>query len=698
MVNEFKTPPDGDVKNRIDKTSEYAARYGDSFETKVLNKEKDNPLFNFMKKGDIYYDYYKFKIQEKKAEKLKQQQEKEAAEKASAANKESANTSTSSPTLAAPAATSTAATVSPTTTTTTTTTPLPQPPTIPTPPPEPKKEIYEPEPLLYILDIPETMSSLELDTIRLTAQFVAKNGQSFLTELSAREAKNTQFDFLKPTSHLYEWFRALVESYVAVIYPPKNIKSTLSSTNFNDKQTILERAINRFEYNQEQENAKKKAEEEEDKEKALIASIDWHDFVIVDTIDFYDEDLDLLPQPKTFEQLISSDLSLANEEDGNNDEEMDVEMETEMETEDMEDGDNDVGAPVQQSKLKIVKDYVKNKAATSTSAAVHRKLTQICQICNQEIPLEEMGEHMRIELIRKNQKERLGNNSNNSTQSTLVEDDEIAKNLQSFASKRSDIFGEDEELKRKEQNRQQSEAPKIIWDGHTNSITRTQQAVHQQQQKIQQQKIQQQQQQQNQQQQQQHPHHQQHHQPPPPPMGFPQQPIIPNQPGLFYPPPPPPMGFGQQAPPPPQFIPGMPQPPPPYNIPGMVAPPGIAMGPPIMQQDMDEPAQKKQKKDDNLIPELLFIQQNPGPVNLMIELSEGDGKASKVFPVTVQLVDLIQTLKEKIKDATGMAPNKQKLKTAGISVLKDQCTVAFYNLKSGSTVSVGLKERGGRKK
>jgi splicing factor 3A subunit 1 len=32
----------------------------------------------------------------------------------------------------------------------------------------------------------------------LTAQFVARNGKALLTQLTAREFRNSQFDFLKP--------------------------------------------------------------------------------------------------------------------------------------------------------------------------------------------------------------------------------------------------------------------------------------------------------------------------------------------------------------------------------------------------------------------------------------------------------------------------------------------------------------------
>ena len=55
------------------------------------------------------------------------------------------------------------------------------------------------------------------DIIKLTAQFVARNGRSFLTMLQQREANNKQFDFLKPNHALFSYFQSLVAAYVQVV-------------------------------------------------------------------------------------------------------------------------------------------------------------------------------------------------------------------------------------------------------------------------------------------------------------------------------------------------------------------------------------------------------------------------------------------------------------------------------------------------
>ena len=57
----------------------------------------------------------------------------------------------------------------------------------------------EPPKPQYIVNRPAGAQPLDMDVIMLTAQFVARNGRSFLTGLANRESKNPMFDFLKPT-------------------------------------------------------------------------------------------------------------------------------------------------------------------------------------------------------------------------------------------------------------------------------------------------------------------------------------------------------------------------------------------------------------------------------------------------------------------------------------------------------------------
>ena len=77
---------------------------------------------------------------------------------------------------------------------------------------------------------PEGMAALDLDTIRLTAQFVARNGKAFLTGLAAKEHGNPHFNFLKPTNSFFGFFTALCDAYFKVLMPPKDLPGKLRRT------------------------------------------------------------------------------------------------------------------------------------------------------------------------------------------------------------------------------------------------------------------------------------------------------------------------------------------------------------------------------------------------------------------------------------------------------------------------------------
>jgi splicing factor 3A subunit 1 len=59
------------------------------------------------------------------------------------------------------------------------------------------------------------------DIMKLTALFTARRGRNFLASLSAREGRNYQFDFLRPTHSFFGYFNRLVEQYTKVLHPNK---------------------------------------------------------------------------------------------------------------------------------------------------------------------------------------------------------------------------------------------------------------------------------------------------------------------------------------------------------------------------------------------------------------------------------------------------------------------------------------------
>jgi splicing factor 3A subunit 1 len=69
--------------------------------------------------------------------------------------------------------------------------------------------------------------------MKLTALFTARQGHSFLANLSVKEGRNYQFDFLKPTHSLFGYFNRLIEQYTKVLMPTQETLDKLKERSEN---------------------------------------------------------------------------------------------------------------------------------------------------------------------------------------------------------------------------------------------------------------------------------------------------------------------------------------------------------------------------------------------------------------------------------------------------------------------------------
>ncbi|KAL1838415.1 hypothetical protein VTK73DRAFT_4330 [Phialemonium thermophilum] len=166
------------------------------------------------------------------------------------------------------------------------------------------------------------MSQKDLEVVRLTALFVARNGRQFMTQLAQREAGNPQFQFLIPNHTFHNFFQSLVDQY-ALLLREGGVTSEGTKAqqeriaqlrrNVEDKYHVLARARQRAEYARWQEAEKQKREQEEEKKKLEFARIDWNDFVVVETIVFSEADEHAnLPPPTTLNDLQYASLEEKN--------------------------------------------------------------------------------------------------------------------------------------------------------------------------------------------------------------------------------------------------------------------------------------------------------------------------------------------------------------------------------------------------
>lgn len=154
----------------------------------------------------------------------------------------------------------------------------------------------------FLIEVP-TISALDLDVLKLTAQFAAKNGKQFILHLSQKESRNPQFDFLKPNHNLHSFYQALVKQNQLILNPSKELIERVKLCAFSKSQhlkLVKQRAqIERIERHRALE-----LEAAENAESEAFNKIDWHDFVVSETVNFGSEDQHTdFPSPLSVHEL-----------------------------------------------------------------------------------------------------------------------------------------------------------------------------------------------------------------------------------------------------------------------------------------------------------------------------------------------------------------------------------------------------------
>ncbi|KAL5004725.1 hypothetical protein ScPMuIL_018181 [Solemya velum] len=774
--------PPPEVRNIVDKTASFVARNGPEFESRIRLNEINNPKFNFLTATDPYHAYYQHKVKE---------------------FKEGKGQEPIAPKQTLPLSTFKV---------------LPEPIKISQEPIVPKQAPTEFE---FVAD-PPSISAFDLDVVKLTAQFVARNGRQFLTNLMNREQRNYQFDFLRPQHSLFNYFTKLVEQYTKILIPPKDLQSKLSKES-DDIKIVLEQVKYRcVEWARFQERERRKAEEAVERERVAYAQIDWHGFVVVETVDFQPNEQGNLPPPTTPEEVGARVLAQERFEKGEPDEGEAMEVESEGEDDDDEPDEPvkskkppPVIKPVTPSDNIQVQDMEQDSSSSSEDEdeRVHMKKKppppqppapppppppseipqpplppapdqvvikkynpkdrtvgtesgpdqfMVSPITGEKIPAHKVPEHMRIGLLDPKWIEERNRALRDKTEQEEVfaPGSAIETSLKQLAERRTDIFGvgiEETQIGKKIGEEEKKEK-KVVWDGHTASMEKiTQKArenisieeqiavIHKVKGLV--------------------PDEEKEKigpsipkssssNPPLPPMPkqMPQPPQPPHPPqssmssmssmsGSMHiqmppkppppmnkPPPPPPMGQQRMTlgPGPGVMVIQPPPRPPSMSVIGMPPQP-MRMGPPQMQMrppmrppnypmmdgpprppnqppppSEEEPPSKKQKTEDQLIPEEDFLRTHKGPVHFKVAIPKYGDKPEwnlngQMLSFSLPLTDSVSVIKAKLNEALSMPAGKQKLQHDGIFI-KDSNTLAYYNFMNGAVVSLQPKERGGRKK
>lgn len=610
-----------------------------------------------------------------------------------------------------------------------------------------KKAAKPPPPDQFVLQHPY-IAPMDMDIIKLTAQFVARNGQKFLIGLTQRESRNPQFDFLKPTHALFGYFTSLVDAYTKCLMPNKDEVEKLKKAVANPSE-IMDKATSRFAWDEQEEEKRLNVEEQEKEEKEQMAQIDWHDFVVVETIAFTIEDdgialaapidtstgapqgapvaLDSsnpgmlaqearIEKPKGVEEDEDEEakVELEKVERDKRDREKEKEREERERRERMEEEDREreererlerereerereemmpeedplemepeIPVPAQDAEMKLRRDYVRHKKTTGN------RLMQRCPITGQLIPAEEMSNHLKILLLDpkwKHQKDALVERARK--ESAFADD--VEANLAGFVAKRPDLFGSvDEQIREAAEAGAEAAARDAGADaGPAHTMV-------------------------------------------PPSAQLPNRitPALPGAGGSAGGSTPALPGVGQPG------LPGLQS----LQLPGvgpiagvstinarlpqaslvntaqaqpagvlpkapMPVAPGAIMGSAAADDDDDDEPNAKKPRTEDLTPEAQWVSKHPMPIQILVQVNLGADAAAAGIPTVIPLEISVRTKVSEMKQmligrvsAAGVTVQSMQLKAQGAGyILKNDNSLAFYNVAPGNVVELSRKTRGGK--
>ncbi|KAL3771605.1 hypothetical protein ACHAW5_006632 [Stephanodiscus triporus] len=583
---------------------------------------------------------------------------------------------------------------------------------------------------------PANLTPLAVEVIKLTAQYVAlsekrdaRGGDNFLTNLTLGEWTNPEFAFLQPRHAHFAYFTALVDGYRSFLpggeeYERTNAKRgrlahmitdgpdgvvTTSTDRRDTVRECLEAAAYRAEYEREMWDRRREAAGGGAGADGTIlggsGTVDWHDFVVVETIEFAaDEVVEALPPPTSLRLAVlkKGQRPAAMEENAAADEEQEEAEEGMGETEesssddddddmDMDDDDDDGGG----EKLKVVSNYQPKVVSTREITGDASRTHIIDPISGKSIAIADMPEHMRIQLLDPKWAEERKRFLEKQRETNFVAGEDIASNISRFAQARGDIFGSSEadiRDRRADSERRLMEANRLIRE----------QAM----------------------------------QPQPQPLGSATSAA--HHVGVPPPPPPPPPPMGMLPPHPPVFAPPPPQPPPPPQQQVIMAqpaippeeptakrpkidesqidpnlamapppPPGIPIAPSIAGPGIDPPQPPLPPPEENeLLSESDFIAtlSDPDDVPICVRVPHDPSNSNwnfngQTIDIPAKATTTVKDLKAALKEQLGGMPmNKMQLKHPSSGFMnKDGLSLAFFNVGPMATIDLVPKTRGGRK-
>jgi splicing factor 3A subunit 1 len=367
--------PPQDVQKSIDKTVSYVVKNGPSFELRLKENNKDGK-FDFLIPDKPYHEYYRWKLSVESETVLEQTE----------ISRETNNVTELQPQI----------------------------------------PIETPSPLPFLTTLP-MISMLDLDVIKITALFVARNGSQYLTKLVSHQkslGNLAQFEFTNKLHSFNKLFLQYIDQYKLVLELFKSKDDSL----FNNPDKLLEIANNRAQYNKQHKQEVQTKRKQEHEKRLHYASIDWQDFAVIGTIEFTAVDaVQELPIPLNREDLLYRSLESKQH---------DIVTPLQKRKEEVDNVDQSPPpAPVPQ-KMKGMKIKAAGESRLKKSSPTTNSIK--CPITGKMIPQDKFDDHLRVLLRDPRYKQEQENfMKKNFTYSSNLTTDQVYENIKRLVSKRS---------------------------------------------------------------------------------------------------------------------------------------------------------------------------------------------------------------------------------------------------------------------
>eukprot|EP01103_Thecamoeba_quadrilineata_P000765 TRINITY_DN10678_c0_g1_i1.p1 TRINITY_DN10678_c0_g1~~TRINITY_DN10678_c0_g1_i1.p1 ORF type:complete len:393 (-),score=102.19 TRINITY_DN10678_c0_g1_i1:56-1207(-) len=299
----------------------------------------------------------------------------------------------------------------------------------------------------------------------------------------------------------------------------------------------------------------------------------------------------------------------------------------------------------------------------------NQKQVQVCPLCRQSVPMKDIEEHIRIELLYPRYQLEKKAHLTKKKHDALAIDEEIANSLGSFFKKQlkseEELVGNSSTTTGHNSNGSAQTKPKSreYWDGHSSSISSTTSnllSLNQQIAAL-------------------HAKNSKSENSSPLPAVGPNLPCLEKDPGSDQ------INVNTNM-----------------QLRNTISIDQVSQGYPVSSSPFSLPPFKKQKiETETIVPEEEFLANSlTRDVKVEIQLPHYEkddwNLRGQLLKMDMNITDKVEKLKQKIEELVGIPRNKQNLKKSGLSFLKDSNSLAFYNISSSSSLSLVVKGRAGR--